>query len=647
MADDARQAQAFAEASRQLTRVTEELRDFNQSAGKEIALTVAGDLKKVTDSFTQPFLNLPGVQTLGAVGKTLFNKGFAMLKDKREQALLRQRLGLTREQFGHLKKQQAVFQAQEKEASELKSATQNLLGFDVDQFNIAAGMFTNDKGGFMMGVDKLIGMQSEQLDADEKARSNEMKGAAKRVEKDNEKMRQEQETQSIFHSIARGIDNLAEGVANIKAEDVGMGLLAPIGLIGAVIVSFVGAFVAEVKKQFAGIKAIILTFDKLFDPIKAIIRNTAKTFAGPDTLIGKFFTFIGDKFKSIKSFFTTGLTNLQGNKFITTASTMLDDFIKGVKSLFQPVTRVFGAIGNSVTSVSAMAAEGGVIGKILGFAKGFGAVLGKLFLPVTIVMSAFDLITGFIDGWKESDGDSIVSKFIDGVGGGLSKLIGNLIGMPLDLLKDGVSWIMGKLGFDSAVEFLDSFSFKDLLMDIVSAPFNLVSKAVDYIVGLFTGENDLIADLMSGMKNIGEAAKDLLKGILRGILPNPAGEEGGSRIANWIRGAVSSVIPDGVYEFAGLDPETGARILPEPDDTQSALLKSAGLTQDFAEARASGDADRMEELIRASEEMKGQQGGVIVNNYNNTDNSTNSSSSNVTTQPLKDTAAPAGTVPVL
>ena len=76
-------------------------------------------------------------------------------------------------------------------------------------------------------------------------------------------------------------------------------------------------------------------------------------------------------------------------------------------------------------------------------------------------------------------------------------------------------------------------------------------------------------------------------------------------------------------------------------------MKSAGLTQEFAEARASGDADRMEELINASEEMRGQQGGVIVNNYNNTDNSTNSSSSSVTTQPLKDTAAPAGTVPVL
>ena len=46
------------------------------------------------------------------------------------------------------------------------------------------------------------------------------------------------------------IDGLAEGIQNIKAEDVGKGLLAPIGLIGGIIVSFVGGFVAEVKKQF-------------------------------------------------------------------------------------------------------------------------------------------------------------------------------------------------------------------------------------------------------------------------------------------------------------------------------------------------------------------------------------------------------------
>ena len=60
---------------------------------------------------------------------------FAILKDKREQALLRERLGLTREEFGQLKKQKAVIDAQEKYAEELKGASDKLLGIDVDRFN--------------------------------------------------------------------------------------------------------------------------------------------------------------------------------------------------------------------------------------------------------------------------------------------------------------------------------------------------------------------------------------------------------------------------------------------------------------------------------------------------------------------------------
>jgi len=646
MADDVRQAQAFAEAARNLTRVTEELRDFNQSAGKEIAMTIAGDLAKVTDPFVNAFQAIPGVQTLGSVGKTLFNKGFAMMKDKREQALLRQRLGLTREQFGQLKKQKAVLDAQEKYGQELDNAAKTMLGFT--QGDLLA-VQKDANGQFMSvsaGIDKLIGIQGDQAKSEEQRQAILNKGAAKRVEQDNEKMRQEQEQMSIFHSIARGIDNLAEGVANIKAEDVGMGLLAPIGLIGAVITSFVGAFVAEVKRQINGIKAIILTFDKLFEPIKNIIRNTAKTFAGPDTLIGRFFTFIGDKFKAIKGFFTTGLTNLQGSKFINTASTMLDDFIKGVKSLFQPISRVFGAIGNSVTSVSAMAAEGGVIGKILGFAKGFGSVLGKLFLPVTIVMSAFDLITGFIDGFKESEGDSIVTKFIDGVGGGLSKLIGNLIGIPLDLLKSGVSWIMGAMGFDKAEEFLDSFSFADLIMDLVKAPFNMISKAIDYIVGLFTGENDLFADIGSMFGSIADGATSLLKSILRGILPNPAGESEG--VFGFIKKAVSSVIPDGVYEFAGIDPKTGEEIPVTAPEQLEEATGGGSSKYDRIKSRMDRKRERLARNQAENDEMKSQQTGTtVVQNIQTNDNSSNSSNPTVTTQPLKDTSVPAGTVPVL
>ena len=645
MADDKRVAQDFAEASRNLTRVTGELKEFNMSAGKDIAMTAAGEFKKVTDPFVQSFQSLPGVATLGAAGKTLFNKSFAILKDKREQALLRERLGLTREQFGHLKKQQAVFTAQKKEAEELKTATENLLGFDVDRFNIAAGMFTDDKGGFMMGVDKLVGMNQEQLHADERARANEMRGAAKRVEKDNEKMRQEEKTQSIFHSIAAGIDNLAEGVANIKAEDVGMGLLAPIGLIGAVITTFVGAFVTEVKRQFDGIKAIFKTFDTLFEPVKNLIRNVGKTFAGKDTAIGRFFQFIGDTFKSIKGFFSTRLESLKTSKLVTGGGQLFDDFVKGATALFAPIGDLFEAIGKSVKSVAAMADDAGIIGRILKFAKGFGTVLGKLFLPVTIVIGAFDAITGFIDGFKESEGDNILSKFYDGVGGGLGKLVGNLIGIPLDLLKSGVSWIMSKLGFDSAVEFLESFSFAELIKNLVSAPFNMISKAIDYIVKLFTGDANLFADIGSMFGSIADGATSLLKSILRGILPDPSGESDG--VFGFIKKAVSSVIPDGVYEFAGLDPKTGQAI-PEPESEQLEAATGGGSNRfDRVQSRMDRKREQLSETQDENfevREVRRRPPPVIINQTDASQVSSNTSSSS-TPAPMKDTSAPAGTVP--
>ena len=101
------------EASKNLSAATAELTRFNQRAGVEIAKTIGADLKKgVLDPFTSQFAALPGVATLGAVGKTLFNKAFAAIKEKREQNLLRQRLGLTKDQFNQMKYQKKVLDAQ-------------------------------------------------------------------------------------------------------------------------------------------------------------------------------------------------------------------------------------------------------------------------------------------------------------------------------------------------------------------------------------------------------------------------------------------------------------------------------------------------------------------------------------------------------
>ena len=146
--------------------------------------------------------------------------------------------------------------------------------------------------------------------------------------------------------------------------------------------------------------------------------------------------------------------------------------------------------------------------------------------------------------------------------------------------------------------------------------------------------------LISGVANVAEAAKGLLKGILRSILPSPKNEDGG--VMGWIKSQVSKVIPDKVYEFAGLDPETGERLLPKASEESLQAISDAGLADAYMQARNTGNADEMERLIRESEMRK--QGGaetINVNNYN-TDNRSTSQSSTITSTNITDPASMSG-----
>ena len=141
---------------------------------------------------------------------------------------------------------------------------------------------------------------------------------------------------------------------------------------------------------------------------------------------------------------------------------------------------------------------------------------------------------------------------------------------------------------------------------------------------------------MSGVANVAAAAKNLLKGILRSILPSPKNEDGG--IMGWIKSQVSSVIPDKVYEFAGLDPETGERLLPKASEESLQAISDAGLADAYMQAKNTGNADEMERLIRDAERMRDSGGETTVNNINNYNTSSSSSSTTVTQQNLQDPA---------
>ena len=157
--------------------------------------------------------------------------------------------------------------------------------------------------------------------------------------------------------------------------------------------------------------------------------------------------------------------------------------------------------------------------------------------PVTLIQNAKDWIISKF-GFTEEDGSALP----------LSGIISKLIAAPYDMVLSAGSWILSKLGFDSASEFLDGLSVA-----------SLVSSIVDSVWGLFISAKDTIVDLFSGVSITGtfgavvDIGKQFIKSMLRMVLPDPSEDYGILDPRKYI----SAAIPDKIYEFAGMDPETG------------------------------------------------------------------------------------------
>ena len=170
-----------------------------------------------------------------------------------------------------------------------------------------------------------------------------------------------------------------------------------------------------------------------------------------------------------------------------------DTFVKGfnkIKAFLKPIGEFFKSI---VTKGKMLIEKGKLATKIVGWAQGFGKLLGRLFLPITILMTAWDLITGGLEAWekegKEEDAN-IVTQMVAAIGGGLGKLAKNMIGIPLKYLGLGIAWIAEKLGFDSASKDIAEFAKKipQFAYDFFAVPFNYLKQGINWIMSLFTGD---------------------------------------------------------------------------------------------------------------------------------------------------------------
>lgn len=257
-----------------------------------------------------------------------------------------------------------------------------------------------------------------------------------------------------------------------------------LGLAGSLVLGFVEGFVSQVR-------AIT----------KALNLGVTKTLGGVTEKITQIFrsirSYVGMVANTISSMVKGGV------RIIRSYVGMVKESIKAVLGLGDDIARVTQGIRSAFSSIKT---GGGflkpimdTVKSVMGFMKGMsgvfralGNVLGKLVLPVTIIMGIFDGITGFIDGFANESGN-MLQKVLAGLYGAVEEIVANLIFLPLDLLKGAVSWIMDAIGLDFISDMLDSFSFEDIFRGLFSAITDAVIHPVETLKKLWAGITDWVS----------------------------------------------------------------------------------------------------------------------------------------------------------
>jgi hypothetical protein len=234
------------------------------------------------------------------------------------------------------------------------------------------------------------------------------------------------------------------------------------------------------SKIVSGIDGLADAYDKQLDALKpsggllAGLGAAALLFADPETLFAGVQAAIDGVFAivdSIKMF-------LEG------------DFTGGFELLKENI----GAVG-AIVGTFAVLFGGTIIRTIGSMVKAFSGltkVLGRLFLPFTIITGLISFVTGFMEGYEEGG-------ILGGIEAGLKSAFDTLIAWPLDLIKDGVAFVLGKLGFEDAKATLEAFSFSEQIDKIITAIFDMVEGAIDWVKTLFTDPKTALTKLWNGI----------------------------------------------------------------------------------------------------------------------------------------------------
>jgi hypothetical protein len=351
---------------------------------------------------------------------------------------------------------------------------------------------------------------------------------------------------------------------------------------------FDGIKTGVVTKLTVALEPALLTLDSIKTSVNGFfdgIKTGAMTKLTPaiETIGTKIDNFKGSVTGFLDSANTKTTTAFAGaaEKFdskATSVKTSVQKFFDGIPRLKITMPEGIGAIGDSIKAVFGNMDEGtgvlGFLGKVAGFLKPllvpFEFILKTVMRPITqIFLSLIDFVVGFYEGFTGEDG-GFGDKLKAGIEGGIKGIIKGFTEAIDMIFIDLPAWLLEKLGFKGIADKLREFSLTAVVDPVWEAVKN-------FFKNMF---NDPSGTMMSIARGAGNMAENFVKTILRMILPDP----GADRAWYDPRGLVAKAIPDSVYEYAGMNPQTGA-ILPNVA-AELAAQRSAVVQQQAADDKA-------------------------------------------------------------
>ena len=231
-----------------------------------------------------------------------------------------------------------------------------------------------------------------------------------------------------------------------------------------------------------GIRSFLKSFDlkalrgkmlKIFDPAIKRIDNFKRGITGKGGPITRIIDSVTDFFRSIRTNITRITSFFRTNKaigFIT----------KAVSDAFKVITRTIRPIINTVKGLFSGAGLG-ILDKILGPLKTVFRTIGKIFLPITLILGVIDGVQGFMKEFGET------GSILDGIRGAVVGIVDGFIGGLVRLIGSAIEWILGFFGLDNLGK-----SINEKINQLMDSFLGIIGGITDLISGLFSFDGERI-----------------------------------------------------------------------------------------------------------------------------------------------------------